>query len=186
MRETAVRWPSEASSRCTRRSWWCRKFASDAASPRVRVSTLSKRRTISIGVTAWSANAERVDLFVGEWVHGLRWRTMTPMGVPSRSSGTPSIVRTPLPPWSTGVPERPGHHGCERWHCPSQRGRQSNLVLPRLDGRHIGLHFGGKAVTMGLPINAISSAIDGAISASHSRDAAPAYRAPSANQLSSG
>ena len=55
----------------------------------------SNRRTFSIAITAWSANvADQLDLLFGEWPH-LRFRVTDEYRRldPSRSIGTPSIVR---------------------------------------------------------------------------------------------
>src|SRR5262245_58389899 len=61
----------------------------------VRACTSSNSRTFSIAITAWSANvvASSICLSVnGRTVD--RCNTITPMAVPSRRSGTPSMVRT--------------------------------------------------------------------------------------------
>ena len=93
----AVSWPSEASfSVCTRRSCAVRRSSSDFASSRVRASTLSNSRTFSIAMTAWSAKVVTSSICLSVKGRTLRREmAMTPTGTPSRSSGTPSIVRKP-------------------------------------------------------------------------------------------
>ena len=68
-----------------------RNSSTDCVSSRVRACTSSNSRTFSIAITAWSAKVvDQLDLLVGERPHCERHKMMTPMGVPSRMSGTPS------------------------------------------------------------------------------------------------
>ena len=70
--------------------------SSDSASSRVRCCSASNKRTFSIAITAWSAKVVTSSICLS--VNGrtvLRCKTMTPIGMPSRNSGTPSIVRMP-------------------------------------------------------------------------------------------
>ena len=72
----------------------CCSSASDKS--RVRACTSSNRRTFSIAITAWSAKVATSSICLS--VNGrtaLRCKMMTPIGVPSRSKGTPSTVRMP-------------------------------------------------------------------------------------------
>ena len=48
-----------------------------------------------MAITAWSAKVvDQLDLLLGEWAAPRARQTMkTPIGCPSRSSGTPSMVR---------------------------------------------------------------------------------------------
>src|SRR5262249_1345574 len=73
-----------------------RSSETDRRSSRVRACTSSNRRTFSIAITAWSAKVVTSSICL--WVNGCtadRDSTITPIGAPSRSSGTPSIVRMP-------------------------------------------------------------------------------------------
>ena len=68
--------------------------SNDSESSRVRACSASNSRTFSIAITAWSAKVVTSSICLS--VNGRtseRSTTMTPIGVPSRSSGTPSIVR---------------------------------------------------------------------------------------------
>ena len=68
--------------------------SSDSVSSLVRACTSSNRRTFSIAITAWSANVVASSIC---WsVNGRtveRVRHITPIVTPSRSSGTPNVVR---------------------------------------------------------------------------------------------
>ena len=70
--------------------------SSASLSSAVRCCSASNSRTFSIAITAWSAKVDTSSICFS--VNGrtvLRCRTITPMGVPSRSSGTPSMVCAP-------------------------------------------------------------------------------------------
>ena len=70
--------------------------SSASESSRVRACTSSNSRTFSIAITAWSAKVVTSSICLsvkGRMV--LRCKVMTPIGIPSRSSGTPSMVRRP-------------------------------------------------------------------------------------------
>ena len=78
----------------------CCSSASDSS--RVRACTSSNSRTFSIAITAWSAKVVTSSICLS--VNGRTVRrvsTITPIGIPSRSSGTPSTVRSP--PASDGI-----------------------------------------------------------------------------------
>ena len=65
-------------------------------SSRVRASTLSNRRTFSIAIAAWSAKVDTSSICLS--VNGRtseRVSASTPIGTPSRSIGTPRMVRKP-------------------------------------------------------------------------------------------
>ena len=69
--------------------------SSDSVSSRVRACTSSNSRTFSIAITAWSAKVSTSSICLS--VNGrtcLRHKMITPIGVPSRMSGTPSPDRT--------------------------------------------------------------------------------------------
>jgi hypothetical protein len=69
--------------------------SSDSDNSRVRACTSSNSRTFSIAITAWSAKVVTSSICLS--VNGstvLRVKTSTPVGVPSRSIGTPRTVRT--------------------------------------------------------------------------------------------
>ena len=71
----------------------CCSSASDNS--RVRACTSSNSRTFSIAITAWSAKVLTSSICFS--VNGstvLRVKTSTPVGMPSRSIGTPRTVRT--------------------------------------------------------------------------------------------
>ena len=91
----AVNCPSEASfSVWTRRSCAVRKSSSDFASSRVRASTLSKSRTFSIAIAAWSAKVDTNSIcFSVNGRTSVRIRLSTPTEHLRRSIGTPSSVR---------------------------------------------------------------------------------------------
>ena len=56
--------------------------------------TLSNRRTFSIAIAAWSAKVDdQLDLLLGERAHFRARQRSTPIGTPSRSIGTPRMVR---------------------------------------------------------------------------------------------
>jgi hypothetical protein len=64
----------------------------DSVSSRVRACTWSNNRTFSIAITAGSAKVEISSICLS--VNGFtarRNKLITPMGTPSRSSGTPSL-----------------------------------------------------------------------------------------------
>ena len=70
------------------------QFFDRMASSLVRACTSSNSRTFSIAMTAWSAKVvDKLDLLVGEWAHLIASKREHANGVPSRSSGTPSMVR---------------------------------------------------------------------------------------------
>ena len=76
--------------------------SSDSDSSRVRACTSSKSRTFSIAITAWSAKVVTSSISLS--VNGAtidRVSAITPIGAPSRSSGTPSIVRKPPIFWDS-------------------------------------------------------------------------------------
>jgi hypothetical protein len=84
----------------------------ECARSRVRACTSSKSRTFSIAMTAWSAKVSASSICAS--VNGLtviRPSSTTPMGLPSRSSGTPRKVLTPvfLGGPSTCTPGRRAH-----------------------------------------------------------------------------
>ena len=73
--------------------------SSASASSRVRACSSSNSRTFSIAITAWSAKVVTSSICLS--VNGatvVRISTMTPIGLPSRSSGMPSTVRLPVLP----------------------------------------------------------------------------------------
>ncbi len=68
----------------------------DSLSSLVRCCSASNSRTFSMAITAWSAKVATSSICLS--VNGRTVRrdnTMTPIGIPSRSRGTPSIVRMP-------------------------------------------------------------------------------------------
>ena len=69
--------------------------SSASVSSRVRACTSSNSRTFSIAITAWSAKVVTSSICLSvNGTHLLaRHRMITPIGVPSRSSGTPSHGR---------------------------------------------------------------------------------------------
>ena len=69
--------------------------SSDSVSSRVRCCSASNSRTFSMAITAWSAkvSASSICLSVEGPNSILRARSMTPIGDPSRRSGTPRSVR---------------------------------------------------------------------------------------------
>ena len=88
----------------------CCSSASDSS--RVRACTSSNSRTFSIAITAWSAKVvDQLDLLVGERPHRPALiSTITPIGIPSRNSGTPSTVRKLAELLALGarcIPDRP-------------------------------------------------------------------------------
>ena len=97
--------------------------SSASVSSRVRACTSSNSRTFSIAITAWSAKVVTSSICLS--VNGrtaLRCKTMTPIGVPSRSSGTPSSGAKAAK--SSGlrnrcIPDRPAHRECERSCLPA-------------------------------------------------------------------
>ena len=94
--------------------------SSASVSSRFRASSSLNRRTFSMAITAWSANVSRSAICFAEkgWGSGPRAMKITPGGVPSRSSGVTSIVRTAV------------------WDCPARAavtGISSRHVLDVLD-----------------------------------------------------
>ena len=70
--------------------------SSASLSSRVRACTSSNSRTFSMAITAWSANVETSSICLS--VNGrtvVLTKLNTPIGTPSRISGTPKMVRTP-------------------------------------------------------------------------------------------
>ncbi len=70
--------------------------STERARSRVRACTSSNRRTFSMAITAWSAKVVTSSICLS--VKGCtleRVSVMTPTGVPSLRSGTPSMVRYP-------------------------------------------------------------------------------------------
>ena len=68
--------------------------SSDSHSSRVRCCSASNSRTFSIAITAWSAKVSTSLICLS--VNGrtaARCRRSTPIGIPSRKSGTPRMVR---------------------------------------------------------------------------------------------
>ena len=87
----------------------------------------SNSRTFSIAITAWSAKVvDQLDLLVGERPHVVRVKTITPIGSPSRSSGTPSMVRKPPTFCASArcIPDRPVRRECERSCLPAAAARR--------------------------------------------------------------
>src|SRR5262249_48545141 len=68
----------------------------DSLNSSVRAFTSSNSRAFSIAITAWSAKVVTKSICLSvKGCTDLRASMMTPMAVPSRSSGTPRTVRTP-------------------------------------------------------------------------------------------
>ena len=73
----------------------CCSSASDSS--RVRACTSSNSRTFSIAITAWSAKVSTSSICLSVNGRGsVRITTRTPIGIPSRSSGTPTAARMPV------------------------------------------------------------------------------------------
>ena len=143
----AVSWPSEASfSVCTRRSCAVRKFSSDAASSRVRVSTLFEEANIlDCDNRLVGECLNQLDLFVGEWAHGFALENDDADGRPfaqQRHAQHRANAARGLPPPSSCIPDRPGHQGCE-WLAPSITARPTIEPRPAAIGwsAHIGLRY---------------------------------------------
>ena len=86
--------------------------SSDSVSSRVRACTSSNSRTFSIAITAWSAKVVTSSICLS--VKGrtdFRHNDSTPIGVPSRISGTPRTVRKPRCVCASlgRIPDQPGH-----------------------------------------------------------------------------
>jgi hypothetical protein len=73
--------------------------SSASVTSRLRTSNSLNNRTFSIAITAWSANVSRSAICLAEkgWTSGPRVMMMTPSGVPSRSRGVATAVRTREP-----------------------------------------------------------------------------------------
>ena len=88
-------------------------LARDSASWRLLSWISSNSRTFSIAITAWSAKVvDKLNLLVGEWLHLVRRSTNYANRTPSRSSGTPSMVRIAaqsVAPPRMCTPDRPAH-----------------------------------------------------------------------------
>ena len=84
------------------------------AAARIQRNSLSSR-AFSMAITAWAANVVTSAICLS--VNGrtaLRCKTITPIAVPSRISGTPSIVRTSnLSCRPACIPDRHEYPGCE-------------------------------------------------------------------------
>jgi hypothetical protein len=71
-----------------------RNSSTDCVSSRVRACTSSNSRAFSIAITAWSAKVVASSICLSEKGRTVeRVRAKTPIGAPSRSRGTPNVVR---------------------------------------------------------------------------------------------
>ena len=110
--------------------------SSDSVSSRVRCCSASNSRTFSIAITAWSAKVvDQLDLLVGERPHFVARQTRTPIGVPSRMSGTPSTVRKPPIPLDVEQREiRIGQNVGNVDGLPSSNARPTIVPRPGFSG----------------------------------------------------
>ncbi len=99
----------------------------------VRACTSSNSRAFSIAITAWSANVVTSSIcFSVKGATAVRARMMTPINVPSRSSGTPKTVRClpiflPLEPIELRISKHVGHVNCSLLDCnPTDHGTAIN------------------------------------------------------------